>query len=143
LVESDRLRDKVKYLEERAEQEDAYDSDKPASSDVSEEEDFVEDIPDVLVQKNTKFRTSVSAEAFGVFNKKIKYVLRVIPKENETKERIRERLSESFMFASLDEKEMQIVLDAMEVKEYSSGDSVIIQGDDGAELFLVGEGVLE
>lgn len=143
-IEKDKLQDRLKYLQERDEEgEDAYNSDEPQSSEASEEEDFVEDIPDVIPQKYPKFRTSVSAEAFGIFNKKVEFVARVIPKDIPTKNKIRDRLNESFMFANLDDKEMQIVLDAMEVKEYAAGDAVITQGDDGAELFLVGEGVLD
>lgn len=37
---------------------------------------------------------------------------------------------------------MQIILDAMEVRKFDQGQTVIRQGEDGNELFLIGEGTL-
>lgn len=88
-------------------------------------------------------RTSVSAEAYGHYLKKEDFTARVVEKNDETKTKIKERLLESFMFSHLDEKDLHIVIDAMEEKIYETGQRVITQGDDGAELFLVGEGTLE
>jgi len=41
------------------------------------------------------------------------------------------------MFSSLDDKERQIVINAFEERRVAVGDTVIQQGEDGAELFLV------
>lgn len=46
------------------------------------------------------------------------------------------------MFQSLTDKEMAIVVDAMEEKKFKEGDLVISQGEDGAELFVVESGTL-
>ena len=46
------------------------------------------------------------------------------------------------MFSSLDDKELEIVIDAMELKEFGPGDKVIQQGDDGDELYVVESGTL-
>lgn len=59
-------------------------------------------------------RISVSAEAYGAWNKKKAYVPKVVPKTQEQKERIKLRLEQAFMFNALDEREKQIVIDAME-----------------------------
>ena len=48
----------------------------------------------------------------------------------------------AFLFNALDEKEMKIVIDAMEEKKYADGDKVIVQNDDGNELFVIDSGVL-
>ena len=69
--------------------------------------------------------------------------VRVVPKSDELKTKIRTRLLQSFMFSSLDEKDLNIVINAMDVKTYEPSATVIKQGDDGAELFLVGEGTLD
>jgi len=62
-------------------------------------------------------RSSVSAEVYGSFNKKESYVPKVIPKGEEQKKRIETRLMQAFMFSSLDERERDIVVNAMaEVK---------------------------
>ena len=47
------------------------------------------------------------------------------------------------MFKHLEEKEMGVIIDAMEKKEYSEGDMVITQGDDGDELYVVMSGELK
>lgn len=46
------------------------------------------------------------------------------------------------MFSALNDKEMAIVVDAMEEKRYKAGDAVIKEGQDGHELFLVENGTL-
>lgn len=46
------------------------------------------------------------------------------------------------MFSALNEKEFNIVVDAMEEKRYNPGDKVIQQGEDGNELFVVESGTL-
>jgi cAMP-dependent protein kinase regulator len=62
-------------------------------------------------------RESVSAEAYGAFNKKKEnFVATVITKTEDQKKRIRTKLNMSFMFKALDEKEKLVVIDAMEEK---------------------------
>ena len=51
-----------------------------------------------IENKYRKPRSSVSAEAFGVYNKKEEFKPIVIPKSEDTKKRIAERLNMSFMF---------------------------------------------
>lgn len=157
-IESDKLKATLQKLEEmqndNGEGEEDEDEEEKATkrtkedddrseSEADDEDDFVDEIPQTLTQKFPKFRTSVSAEAFGVFNKKAEFKARVIQKDAETKEKIKARLNESFMFANLDDKELKIVIDAMEVKNFDQGDVIIKQKDDGDELFLVGEGKLD
>ena len=52
-------------------------------------------------------------------------------------------MCECFMFSALEEKELAIVIDAMEVKEFKEGDTIMTQGDDGDVLYLIGEGTLD
>lgn len=44
------------------------------------------------------------------------------------------------MFSALDEKELEIVIDAMDEKRVKVGEDVIIQGERGNELYVVEEG---
>lgn len=91
---------------------------------VSSEEDDDEEVEDLPSQKKNSVtkkpnqRSSVSAEAYGNFNKKGNFKARVIPKSEEQKRRIQERLSKAFMFQALDEKESEIVINAMEEKKF-------------------------
>jgi cAMP-dependent protein kinase regulator len=57
--------------------------------------------------------------------------------------RIRNRLKQSFMFSALDEKELEVVIDAMDEKKASAGENVIVEGEKGDELYVVEDGILE
>lgn len=71
-----------------------------------------------LPQKKNNFRVSVSAEVYGQFNKLKDFKPRVIPKSADQEERIKNRILNSFMFRALDDRELQIVLHAMEEKKF-------------------------
>ncbi|CAD8139632.1 unnamed protein product [Paramecium pentaurelia] len=89
-----------------------------------------------------KQRASISAEAYGQYNRKESFQPRVIVKSQQQKEIISKRLSQSFMFASLDSREKDIVIDAMEERSYNVDDWVIKQGDNGDNLYVVDQGEL-
>lgn len=94
----------------------------PASSEDEdsndEEDDYVEDIPKAKLQQKKVQRSSVSAEAYGMWNKKGTFKPRVIPKNEAQKMRIAQRLAQAFMFSALDDNEKNIVIDAMEEKKF-------------------------
>lgn len=113
-----------------------------SESNSSEEDEEVDDLP-VAITKTKLGRTSVSAEAFGEWNKKKTYKPKVVLKTAEVKARLSERLQKSFMFASLEDQERFIVINAMEERKVPAGEIVIRQGDDGNELFFVDSGKLE
>lgn len=90
-----------------------------------------------------KPRTSVSAEAFGTWNKKSDFKATVVAKNDETKEAVRARLMKSFLFNSLDPKDLEIVIDAMTEVKLVPGQTVIKEGDDGDYLYVVEKGRLQ
>jgi len=47
------------------------------------------------------------------------------------------------MFSTLDEKDLAVVIDAMDEKQVKAGENVIVEGETGAELFVVEEGSLD
>lgn len=57
--------------------------------------------------------------------------------------RIQLRLKQSFMFMALDEIEMEVVISAMDEKRVQAGTTVIIEGENGDELYVVEEGQLD
>eukprot|EP01016_Furgasonia_blochmanni_P014051 TRINITY_DN1726_c0_g1_i1.p1 TRINITY_DN1726_c0_g1~~TRINITY_DN1726_c0_g1_i1.p1 ORF type:complete len:288 (+),score=96.16 TRINITY_DN1726_c0_g1_i1:1-864(+) len=121
-----------------------HQGDSSGSSDEEEEEDLGELPPKETLQKLTRpGRVSVSAEAYGKFNVKRDYTPKIIQKSLEQKRRIKERLSQAFMFEALDEKDKQIVINAMEEKKFKPGDVIINQGDDGDNLYVVDTGELD
>ena len=87
-------------------------------------------------------RSSVSAEVYGFFNKKSDFQARVIPKTEQQKNRIITKVMQSFLFNSLEEKELATVIDAFEERRYVKGDYVIRQGEQGDVLYLIESGTL-
>ena len=118
---------------------------KSSKSDDDDDDDDEEVNEEEIKKKMNKAkgaRGSVSAEAFGMFNKKCSYIPKIIAKTDEVKDKIRERLSQAFMFAMLDDKEKEIVINAMEETKFDKGDQVIKQGEDGEVLFMIDSGSL-
>jgi len=117
------------------------------SSEEEEEHDHeeVEQMSPALVSptKSNKSRSSVSAEAYGKFNVKGDFKARVITKTADQKERILEKLSKAFMFANLEPKEKNVVIDAMEEVKVAKGEWIIKQGDDGDNIYVIDAGDLD
>ena len=108
----------------------------------SEEDDLVEEVPQKITSQVSRHRSAVSAEAYGKYNKKESFVPRVIPKTKEQEQQLEERLSKSFMFSHLQGSEKLIVIQSMEEKRVHDGETVIREGDDGNELYIVESGNL-
>jgi cAMP-dependent protein kinase regulator len=111
----------------------------------SSEDEDVSDLPAMGAagRVNKGARTSVSAEAYGKYNKKAAFKGRMIEKSQETKLKIQNRLKDSFMFSALEENEAVVVIDAMEEKRFKGGDSIIVENENGDELFVVETGKLK
>jgi hypothetical protein len=88
-------------------------------------------------------RSSVSAEVYGLFNKKEAFEARKIPKTEDQKQRIIKKCMESFIFNSLDENELETVVNAFEEKRFKAGEPVITQGEQGEVVYLVDTGELD
>lgn len=117
-----------------------------AESEGEETEDDEEDLimDEDMLQQNTskKPRTSVSAEAYGKWNVKQEFVPKEIAKSDDAKCRIRDVLQKSFLFQSLNPKELEIVVMSMEELKPARGMQIIKQGDDGDCLYVVELGTL-
>jgi cAMP-dependent protein kinase regulator len=107
-----------------------------SSSDSSSE---LDELP--VARRNT--RVSVSAEAYGTWNKPVEYVAKEIPKSEEQIAQIVNKLGCSFIFSALDQAQKIVVAKAMERKTASPGQPIIVQGEDGNSLFFVESGKLE
>jgi cAMP-dependent protein kinase regulator len=78
-----------------------------------------------------------------MFNKHEDFKPRDIPKSNEQRENIKARVEQSFLFSSLDDKDLETVISAMEEKHFKSGETVIHEGDNGDCLYLIESGALD
>lgn len=110
------------------------------SSDEDEDEDYVEELPMASKAKTQKMRSSVSAEAYGVHNKKEDFVAPIVEKTDEVKNEIISRLKMSFMFMGLNSNELETVASAMSVVEPKKGTVVITEGKDGDDMFVIESG---
>ena len=134
-------------IEEKPEQEEEYDdSHLPKSEESSvNEDDVVDDFEmeeKLKKHRKSKKKNGISAEAYGEYNKLSDFQARVIDKSDEQKNQIKTILSENFMFKSLEPKNQDIVIMAMKIVNCVAGDTVIKQGDDGDEMYIVGTGKL-
>ena len=93
------------------------------SSDSSDSSDS--DYVPVKPNKKLQARVSVSGEAFGRFNKKEDFQPKFVQKNQGQIDRIKKRLSQSFMFSALDAQEQDIVIGAMEEVHFKPGNPVI------------------
>jgi cAMP-dependent protein kinase regulator len=129
-----------KYSKEDKEMEVSSESDSEVDP---EEQKRIDEEMRKRQMKKKGMRTSVSAEVYGIHNVKKPYVPRVIPKTNEQIERIKDRCMLSFIFNSLEDKELKTVIDSFEEKRYKAGQNVITQGEEGDVLYLVDSGELD
>ena len=122
----------------------SYSNDENHSEESEGQKEFQKEIELKKKKKKKKGqRTSVSAEVFGLFNKKEDFVAKIIPKNHEQKNAIRKKVLQSFMFNSLEDKDLETVIDAFFEVKLSPGEFAIKQGEEGDAIYLVEKGELE
>ena len=118
-----------------------------SSSEDEDDQNYAED--EEMAHKLDKMKSlgkkkmAISAESYGNYNKLTEFKPKIVQKTAEQTQQIRAVLKLSFMFNALDEKDLEIVIGAMNVSKYAQDDFVIKQGEDGSELFIVGNGSLK
>jgi cAMP-dependent protein kinase regulator len=86
-------------------------------------------------------RVSVSAESMDA--KQAKFEKVVHEKDGALQNRIKEILKRNILFANLDEKQVQIIVDALEPMQLEAGVEIIKQGDMGDYFYLMDSGTCE
>ena len=135
------VRRSIRLAEEKYSESHLPASENSIIEDESDEEDNVKE--SVTMKRMTKKKNAISAEAYGDYNKLGDFKPRVIEKNSQQIEKITNTLKKNFMFNTLEHHDQEIVIKAMKVQNYEKGDTVIRQGDDGDELFIVGSGKLK
>ena len=87
-------------------------------------------------------RKSVSAEAFGNFNKVAKYIPPVHKKSPQQEKAIKGRMEGNWMFEALNPKDSKAILDAIVPVSKKQGDVIIKQGDEGDSFYILEQGAL-
>eukprot|EP00927_Polykrikos_kofoidii_P084870 TRINITY_DN9065_c0_g3_i2.p1 TRINITY_DN9065_c0_g3~~TRINITY_DN9065_c0_g3_i2.p1 ORF type:complete len:387 (+),score=92.76 TRINITY_DN9065_c0_g3_i2:137-1297(+) len=140
------LQEKVANVKSRVQEAAQLTVDDGSHEEEEEEEDDDDDEPPpgfFQDQTKTKARQSVSAEAYGEWNAKKAFVPPVVIKTDEQKDRLKNCLCKSFMFASLEENDINIVVGAMREVQTEPKQRVINQGENGDFLFVIEAGKLE
>ncbi len=87
-------------------------------------------------------RPSISAEAYGDWNKRTEFEPRATVKSEDQRRRLRGKLSDLLIFSALERREIDTVVSAIEERRLEMGETVFRQGDEGCELFIVESGTL-
>jgi cAMP-dependent protein kinase regulator len=69
-------------------------------------------------------------------------VPKFIKKNEEQIQRIKARILQSFLFSGLEQRELDIVIGAMDERQFQAGETVIHQGENGDCLYVVETGEL-
>jgi len=118
---------------------------KDSDEESEEEEDDVVDEAEFEAQlaNRGKARQSVSAEAYGEWNKKKAFTPPVHEKTDEQRDRLKGVLGGSFMFKNLDPSEFNIIIGAMQELTLEPGSEIIKKGDNGDTLYVIETGVFD
>lgn len=111
----------------------------PTSPTGDEREDDLSPVP-VIEHRNR--RGAVSAETYSEEDAAT-YVKKVVPKDPKTREALSKAIERNVLFKHLDEKEIVDIFDAMFPAVFKKGDTIIKQGDDGDNFYIIDEGQVE
>jgi cAMP-dependent protein kinase regulator len=115
------------------------------SEDEDEDENDIEDLDqkEIMRRLSRGPRIAVSAEVYGVYNNREDFTPVCHPKSEDQILSIKSRIIQSFLFNSLETKDLKIVIDAMEEVSYKVGEVIINQGEQGDCLYIVDKGELD
>jgi len=120
--------------------------DEEEEEEEEDDDDELDEIPESFKKPEGQMKTaraSVSAEAYGAWNQKKAFTPPSIPKSDQQLARLKTVLGKIFLFQSLEEKDMNGVIGAMQEKVLEPKTRIINQGDDGDFLFVIESGVLD
>jgi len=127
----------------------------PSASKQAEEEEEEDDAEDDFDEEAARAheeaaarrpkgpRTSVSAEAYGDWNKKQDFLPPMNPKSPDEVKAITAILEQIFMFSDLPKEALSTVVGAMALHDAKADDIVIREGEEGECLYVVEKGDLD
>lgn len=109
-----------------------------------EDDDEGEDLPPPPANYlSGKPRASVSAEAYGDWNKTKHFTPPFHQKDEAQRQRLHLVLEQSFMFRGLEEENIQIIIGAMVESQVAAGTQILTEGEDGEVMFVIEQGSFE
>ncbi|XP_049554707.1 cAMP-dependent protein kinase type I-beta regulatory subunit isoform X3 [Orcinus orca] len=114
---------------------------KSASQSDSHDEEVSPSPPNPVVQARHR-RGGVSAEVYTEEDA-VSYVRKVIPKDYKTMTALAKAISKNVLFAHLDDNERSDIFDAMFPVMHIAGETVIQQGDEGDNFYVIDQGEVD
>jgi len=71
------------------------------------------------------------------------YVKKIVPKDPATKKALEKSMSRNVLFAHLDDTEKRDIFDAMDPVEKKAGDTILVQGEDGDNFYVIDSGEVD
>jgi len=118
----------------------SLDPDDSSSESEDSDDDTGLEEPPPPPAKALRARASVSAEAYGAWNKQAVFEPPAYKKSTEQIKHLRSILSTSFLFSSLNEKDLEVIILAMKEMKFEAGARIIQEGDDGDCLYVIEKG---
>ncbi|XP_037400879.1 cAMP-dependent protein kinase type I-beta regulatory subunit isoform X2 [Pygocentrus nattereri] len=113
-----------------------------SSSQSDSHDDEVSPPPPNPVVKARRRRGGVSAEVYTEEDA-VSYVRKVIPKDYKTMTALAKAISKNVLFAHLDDNERSDIFDAMFPVTHIAGETVIQQGDEGDNFYVIDQGEVD
>lgn len=114
---------------------------KSASQSDLYDEEVSPPLPNPVVKARHR-RGGVSAEVYTEEDA-VSYVRKVIPKDYKTMTALARAISKNVLFAHLDDNERSDIFDAMFPVTHIAGETVIQQGDEGDNFYVVDQGEVD
>ncbi|KAI6216055.1 hypothetical protein M3Y94_00458300 [Aphelenchoides besseyi] len=131
----------VLFLKEHFEKLNEHRAQELSKSAEAAEDDDTLDEPPRIPQKGRR-RLGVSAEVPDE-NEAANYQKVVIPKDDETQKALRNAMCKNVLFAHLDNDEQKAIFDAMFPVEKKAGETIIEQGEDGDNFYVIDSGAVD
>lgn len=98
--------------------------------------------PEPTANRDRGRRCAVSAETYSEEDAAT-YVKKVVPKDAKTREALQRAIQKNVLFKHLDANECADIFDAMFPIVFRKGDTIIKQGDEGDNFYIIDEGQVE
>lgn len=115
------------------------DDDDDEEGEEEEEEAYMDEMPENTIFKRDKKRVSICAEVIQENHDDVKE----FDKTLDERIRILEILEQQVLFRHLEKEQKEFIARAMFVVEYKAGDTIISQGDDGDNFYVIDRGNVE
>uniref|UniRef100_A0A8C2SEV8 cAMP-dependent protein kinase type I-alpha regulatory subunit n=1 Tax=Capra hircus TaxID=9925 RepID=A0A8C2SEV8_CAPHI len=113
-----------------------------AGSRADSREDEISPPPPNPVVKGRRRRGAISAEVYTEEDA-ASYVRKVIPKDYKTMAALAKAIEKNVLFSHLDDNERSDIFDAMFPVSFIAGETVIQQGDEGDNFYVIDQGEMD